>query len=333
MKTVDIIVPCYNEQEMLMAFFEETEKCVNSIEGYSFNYIFVNDGSKDNTLSLLRTLANRCERVKYISFSRNFGKEAAMYAGLSNSSGDYTIVMDADLQHPPALIPDMIAGINEGYDCVAAYRTTRTNEKPVRSFLSRCFYNFNNRITNVSMPQGAVDFRIMSKQMVRTIVNMPESQRFSKGLFSWIGFEIKWIPYENVERAMGETKWTMKSLFRYAIDGITSFSVAPLRMLSLLGAFISLIAFVYAIFILFKTLIFGIDSPGYASIIIIVLFLGGIIELSLGIIGEYLSRIFVESKGRPIYIERESNIVNDTISKEANKISTDALDVLRRKGE
>ena len=325
MKTIDIIVPCYNEQEMLVSFYEETSKVVSDIKDYSFNFIFVNDGSKDNTLILMRGLAATYDNVKYISFSRNFGKEAAMYAGFRNSDSDYCIVMDADLQHPPTLIPRMLEGIAAGHDCVAAYRTTRTNEKKVRSFLSGLFYKLNNKLTNINMPYGAVDYRIMSRQMIDSLMAMPENQRFSKGMFCWIGFDVEWIPYENVERAKGETKWTMSGLFKYALDGITSFSVAPLRVLAVMGAIISIIAFIYAVLVLFKTIIFGIDEPGYASLIIIILFLGGIIELSLGIIGEYLSRLFIESKKRPIYIEKESNIDNEIISKFSNERSRDAI--------
>lgn len=330
MKRIDIIVPCYNEQEVITTFHRETDAIVSNIKDCAFTYIFVNDGSKDDTLILMRGLASTYPNVKYISFSRNFGKEAAMYAGLANSNGDYCIIMDADLQHPPSLIPSMIAGIDEGHDCVAAYRTTRTGEAKFRSFLSQNFYKINNKLTNVTMPYGAVDYRIMSRQMVNAIMAMPEAQRFSKGIFSWIGFDIKWIPYENVERTLGTTKWSMRGLAKYAIDGITAFSVAPLRLLSVMGMFISLAAFIYAFIILVKTLVFGIDSPGYASIIIIMLFLGGIVELSLGIIGEYLSRIYIESKQRPIYIEKESNIVNDRISKQANELSNVSIN---KKGE
>ncbi len=307
-KTVDIVVPCYNEEEVLNIFYEETDKIVSSIEGFSFSYIFVNDGSKDNTLNILRDLSQKYNTIKYISFSKNFGKEAGMYAGLENSTADYVIIMDADLQHPPALIPSMIEEIKKGHDCCAAYRTTRKGEAPIRSFLSRSFYHVNNKLSNVELPYGAVDFRIMSRQMVDAIVNLPETLRFSKGIFSWIGFDTKWIPYENVERTLGKTKWNLKGLFFYAIDGIASFSVAPLRLVSVLGAGISFAAFIYAIVIFVKTLFFGIDAPGYASLIIIVLFLGGLIELSLGIIGEYIARIFIESKGRPIYITKETNI-------------------------
>ena len=219
--------------------------------------------------------------------------------------------MDADLQHPPALFPKLIEGIEEGHDCCAAYRTTRTGEKKIRSFFSQSFYKLNNKLTNTKMPYGAVDYRIMSRQMVDNIVALPEKERFSKGLFCWVGFDTKWIPYENIERTLGTTKWKFSGLVKYAMDAIVSFSVAPLRMLSVIGATISSLALLYGFYLLIKTLAFGKDLPGYASTIIILLFLGGIIELSIGIIGEYLARIFTEVKQRPIYIEKESNLDKD----------------------
>lgn len=308
MKTVDIVVPCYNEEEGLEVFVETTNKYIKAIDGYRFRYILVDDGSRDKTFLVMRNLAKKYRNVKYISFSRNFGKEAAMYAGLQNSSGDYVIVMDADLQHPPAMIADMIKGVEEGHDCCAARRTTREGESKIRSFFSRTFYKFNNKITDVKLPYGAVDFRIMSRQMVDAVLSLSEVQRFSKGIFSWVGFDTKWLPYENVERTIGTTKWSFWGLFKYAIDGITAFSVAPLRFISLLGLIISGLAFIYAIVVLLQTLIFGIDVPGYATTLIITLFLGGIIEFSVGILGEYIGRIYMESKDRPIYLTKSTNI-------------------------
>lgn len=306
MKTIDIIVPCYNEQEVLSTFYKTTQEIVQAIPDCSFHYIFVDDGSHDDTLLILKGLKATYESVDYISFSRNFGKESAMYAGLSNSQGDYVIVMDADLQHPPLLIPEMVKAVNEGFDCCAAYRTNRKGEAPIRSFLSRQFYKVNNMLTSVKMPYGAVDFRMMSRQMVDSIVAMSEAQRFSKGIFSYVGFETKWIPYTNVERTLGVTKWKLRSLLTYAIDGITSFSVAPLHMVSVMGVLLAVIAIFYGIYIFIKTLIFGVDMPGYASTVILLLFIGGLIELSLGIISEYLARIFIETKNRPIYIAKEN---------------------------
>ena len=312
MKTVDIIVPCYNEEEVLTTYYDETNKIVSSINNYSFNFIFVNDGSMDNTLVILKGLAASYSNAKYISFSRNFGKESAIYAGLQNSDADYVIVMDADLQHPPALIPKMIESIENGHDCCAAYRTTRKGEKKIRSFFSQKFYKFNNKLTDTQMPYGAVDFRIMCRKMVDSIVSIEEVQRFSKGLFCWVGFDTDWIPYENVERTMGTTKWSFKSLTRYAMDGIFSFSVKPLKFLAVMGFIISGIAIIYALCILIKTLVQGIDFPGYASTMIVLLFLGGIIEISIGVLGEYIARIFTEIKHRPIYITKETNIQNNS---------------------
>lgn len=311
MKNIDIIVPCYNEQEVLSTFYKTTNDIVEKIPDTCFHYIFVDDGSSDDTLLILKGLKSTYENTDYISFSRNFGKEAAMFAGLSNSTGDYVIVMDADLQHPPFLIPDMVKAVDEGYDCCAAHRTNRKGEAPFRSFLSRQFYKVNNLLTNVKMPYGAVDFRIMSRQMVDAIVAMNEAERFSKGIFSYVGFHTKWIPYTNVERTLGVTKWKLRGLIKYAVDGITSFSVAPLHMVSIMGCVISLMAIIYGLYIFIKTVIFGVDLPGYASTIILLLFLCGVIELSLGIISEYLARIFIESKHRPIYIAKE-NTTEDT---------------------
>lgn len=319
MKTVDIIVPCYNEHDVLALFYSETEKVVSNIPDYSFRYIFINDGSSDNTLSILKDMSKQYSNVKYISFSRNFGKESGMFAGLSNSTADYVIIMDADLQHPPALIPDMIKSVSNGHDCCAAYRTDRKGERKVRSFFSRSFYKFNNKLTETKMPYGAVDFRIMSRKMVNAIISLSEVRRFSKGIFCWVGFDTEWIPYENVERTIGTTKWSFKGLAGYAIDGILSFSVAPLRLLSIMGFVISFAAIVYGIFILIKTLVSGVDAPGYASTIIILLFLGGIIELSIGIVGEYISRIFIEVKHRPIYITKETNLSISDIEDDVRK--------------
>ena len=308
MKTVDLVVPCCNEAEVLALFYRETSKITDTIGHYQFQYIFVDDGSKDDTFQIMLSLAKAHPNVKYISFSRNFGKEAAMYAGLLQTRADYVIVMDADLQHPPALIPEMIAGIEEGYDCVAARRTTRTGEAPVRSFLSKCFYGLTNRLTNLHLVSGAVDYRIMTRQMVDAVVSLSETQRFSKGIFEWVGFRRKWIPYENIKRTAGKTKWSLKSLFKYAIDGITAFSVAPLRMVTGFGFLISVAAFIYIIITLIQTLIFGIRVPGYVTTLCAVLFLGGIIEFSIGVVGEYLGHVYIETKHRPLFITRSTNI-------------------------
>ena len=316
MKTVDLVVPCYNEEEGLSVFVRETTKVIDTIKGYSFTFILVNDGSKDNTYGVMKKLAKEYNNVKYISFSRNFGKESAMYAGLKSSTAGYVVVMDADLQHPPKMLVDMCKAMEEGYDCCAARRSSREGESKIRSWFSQNFYKISNKISEVKMPYGAVDYRMMSRQMVNAVISLGEVQRFSKGLFSWVGFETKWLPYENVEREIGTTKWSFWGLFKYAIDGFASFSVAPLRWLAGTGFVISFVAFVYIIVTLVKTLIFGIDVPGYVTTLCAVLFMGGIIELSIGILGEYISRIYMESKHRPIYLVKDTNI-NDNSSNEA----------------
>jgi glucosyltransferase len=310
-KSIDIIVPCFNEEAVIETFHKETQRVIKNISDYTFQYIYVDDGSHDQTLEIMKQLANSAENIKYLSFSRNFGKESAMYAGLKHSTADYVIIMDADLQHPPSMIPMMIQEIENGYDCCAARRSTRTGESRLRSFFSDIFYKINNHFSDVELVNGAVDYRIMSRQVVNAVLELCEVQRFSKGIFSWIGFETKWIPYENVERKIGTTKWSFKSLLKYAIHGISSFSTAPLRLVSGMGFLISFFAFIYIILTLIKTFITGIDVPGYVTTLSAVLFLGGIIEISIGILGEYIGHIFMESKNRPIYILKHTNIQLD----------------------
>lgn len=307
-KSVDIIVPCYNEEEVIESFYQTTKEVIDIIDNYSFRFIFIDDGSKDRTLSILLKLTRIYSNVNYISLSRNFGKESAIYAGLNYSLADYVIVMDADLQHPPSLIPIMISGIEEGYDCCAAKRSTRKGESLLRSLFSRIFYRLSNKMTNVKLVPGAVDFRMMKYNMVEAILSLSEVQRFSKGLFTWIGFETKWISYKNIERTIGKTKWSFNNLFKYAIDGITSFSIAPLRLVTMMGFLISFVAFLYIAITLVQTLIYGIDVPGYVTTLSAVLFLGGIVELSIGILGEYIGHIYMEAKNRPIYIMKETNL-------------------------
>lgn len=305
---VELIVPCYNEAEVLNMFYEESKRVIESVEGYDFGFIFVDDGSRDKTLSIMKELALKDERVKYISFSRNFGKESAMYAGLKNSTGDYVVVMDADLQHPPALIPKMIKAMEEGYDCCATNRASRSGDPKLRQFFTRNFYRFINKISDVDMPDGAGDFRMMNRSMVDAVIAMSEVQRFSKGIFSWVGFDTKWIDFEDVERAAGETKWSFWGLFRYAIEGITAFSTVPLKFAIYLGSIIAASSFIYLLYVVIKTLIHGRDFPGYASMITILLFLGGCIILCCGILGEYMAKIYIEVKNRPIYIIGKTNI-------------------------
>ena len=308
MKTIDIIVPCYNEGEVLNIFYNALEKIILNIKGYNFCYIFVDDGSSDNTLYILKNLAKNDKKVKYISFSRNFGKEAGMYAGLKVSSGDMVLIMDADMQNPPDMIPKMISYVEQGYDCCGGYRADRTGDGKLRTFFTNNFYKITNKISEVNMPNGAGDFRLMTRKMVNAILALSEVQRFSKGIFSWVGFNTKWISFENVERAGGVTKWNFIKLFSYAIDGITAFSTFPLKIASILGFFISCSSFLYLIYIVLKTLILGVDVAGYASLITINLFIGGIIILSCGILGEYIGKIYLEVKKRPIYIMAETNI-------------------------
>lgn len=308
MKRIDIVVPCFNEEDVLPVFIEETNRVLDSVSGYDFRYILVDDGSGDNTLAVMRTLAAQCARVKYISFSRNFGKEAAFFAGLEYADGDYVIVMDADLQHPPALIPQMIASIEKGHDCCAAYRNNRSGDGHIRSFFSKLFFRFSNSMTGTKMPYGAVDYRMMTRQMVDAVLSLKEDQRFSKGIFCWVGFDTEWIGYDDVQRTIGTTKWSFRGLLKYALTGILSFSTVPLQVISILGFFISFLAFGYGIVTVIQTLVLGIDVPGYATLLCVMLLLGGIIELSVGILGLYLSRIFAETKRRPVYIIKTENV-------------------------
>lgn len=308
-KAIDIIVPCYNESKSLESFFVETQKEVKSIEGYDFKYIFIDDGSSDNTLEIIKSFAEDMQSVCYLSFSRNFGKEAAMYAGLKTSTGDYAVIIDADLQHPPHLIKEMISRVEEtGADSCAARRVTRKGEPKIRSFLARSFYKIMNKFSDIEIVDGAVDFRLMSRQMVKAILSMPERQRFSKGIFAWVGFDTCWIEFENVERIAGESRWSLLKLLRYAIDGFVDFAVSPLKYAGVFGAITSVGSAIYFIVEVLKTLILGKDVPGYASTICLILFFGGMIIAILSIIGEYIGRLYIETKGRPIYIEKESNI-------------------------
>ncbi|MCD7854968.1 MAG: glycosyltransferase family 2 protein [Cloacibacillus porcorum] len=302
MKKIDIIVPCYNEGEVVNLFYCAAKNVTDKITDYEIHYIFIDDGSTDNTLNKLLILSAADDNVDYISFSRNFGKEAAMYAGLQNSTGDMAVIMDADLQHPPELIPQMIEGIEEGYDCTAACRATRDGDSKLRVALTNRFYKLVNKISEVDMPNGAGEFRMMNRKMINAVLAMSEVQRFSKGIFSWVGFKTKWIAFDDVERAAGETKWNFWKLFLYAVDGITAFSTAPLRLASVLGSIISASAFIYLIYIILKTIIVGKDFPGYASVVTLILFIGGIIILTCGILGEYIAKIYMEVKRRPIYL-------------------------------
>lgn len=303
MKTLDIVVPCYNEEEMLPIFYRELS---NNLKNINWNVIFVNDGSNDNTLEVIKKLKNSYDNVKYISFSRNFGKESAIYAGLDYSTGDYIVLMDADLQDPPSLIPEMLKYISE-YDIVGTRRVTRKGEPIIRSFFARLFYKIANKITKIELVDGARDFRLMKREVVNAILDLKEYNRFSKGIFQWVGFETKWLEYENIERQKGETSWSFWGLFKYSIEGIVSFTTAPLHIATIIGIFFSIIAFLSIIVIVIKTLLFGDPVEGWPSTISIILFLSGIQLFAAGIIGEYLAKIYLESKKRPIYIIKEKD--------------------------
>ena len=309
METISVIVPCFNEQESLPFFYEEINKVSKQMNALSFEFIFVDDGSKDDTLSVIKEYASKDERVKYISFSRNFGKEAAIYAGFEACTGDYAVLMDADLQDPPSLLPEMYKAIKEeGYDSAATRRVTRKGEPPIRSFFARMFYKIINRISDADIVDGARDYRLMTRTMVDTIISMNEYNRFSKGIFGWIGFNTKWIEYENVERVAGETKWSFWKLFKYSLEGITAFSVEPLQIASVFGMFFSLIALIMIIVIIVRTLVFGDPTSGWPSLVCIIMLIGGIQLLCIGILGQYLSKTYLETKHRPIYVTKDTNV-------------------------
>ena len=309
METISVVVPCYNEVEAIPLFYREICRISDLMPEYVFEYVFVNDGSKDATLSRIKEMAQTDSRVKYLSLSRNFGKEAAMYAGLRYASGDYVAIMDADLQDPPALLPEMMRGIrDEGYDCVATRRVTRKGEPAVRSFFARLFYRLIRKLSKTEIMDGARDYRLLTRQYVDSLLELGEYNRFSKGLFGWCGFDTKWIEFENAERAAGETKWSFWKLFLYSIDGIVAFSTVPLAVAALRGVLFCFLAFVFLIVIFVRALIFGDPVAGWPSLVCIILLLGGIQMLSMGILGEYLAKTYMETKRRPIFICKESNI-------------------------
>ena len=309
MEKISVVVSCYNEEKALPLFYEEMERVrKRDFDGIvDFEYIFVNDGSKDNTLKIMKELNEKDSKVRYISFSRNFGKEAAMYAGLEASVGDYVTLMDADLQDPPALLKQMYDYIkNEGFDSVGTRRVTRKGEPPIRSFFARKFYKIINKMSDIEMVDGARDYRLMTRQVVDSIISLKEYNRYSKGLFSFVGFDTKWIEYENVERVAGETKWSFWKLFKYALEGITAFSTTPLIISSIVGVLFCLISFIMILIIIIRTLAFGDPTSGWPSLVCIIFFVSGIQLFSLGIIGQYLSKTYLEVKNRPIYIVKET---------------------------
>ena len=307
-KLCSCIVPCFNEEEVIPLYYEEMQKVRKQEEGkIDFEIIFIDDGSKDKTLEVIKKLSEQDECIHYVSFSRNFGKEAAMYAGFEHANGEYVVTMDVDLQDPPHLIPEMIRCIEEeGYDSVATRRVTRKGEPPIRSFFARRFYGLINKISDADIVDGARDFRMMKRDMVNAILSMPEYNRFTKGIFGWVGFKTKWIEFENVERAAGETKWSFWKLFRYALEGIIAFSTVPLTIVSLIGVIVCIIAFLFLLFVVIRAVIFGDPVAGWPSLICVISFLSGIQLLGIGVVGMYLSKTYLETKIRPIYIKKES---------------------------
>ena len=308
---ISLIIPCYNEEESLPLLLKELEKISTMMEENEFEFIIINDGSTDSTIEIIERFAERDARIKYISFSRNFGKEAAMYAGLLNAKGDYVAIMDADMQDPPGLLPKMLEIlITQNYDSVATRRITRRGEPIIRSIFARGFYKLINRISDAEIVDGARDFRLMKRNMVDAILRMGEYNRFSKGIFGWVGFKTYWLPYENVKRAAGKTKWSFWKLVAYALNGITDFSQVPLSLASWLGIFSTICSFLMVVFVVIRKLIFGDPVSGWASIVSIMLFMGGLQLFCIGIIGQYLAKVFLETKHRPIYLVGKTNITD-----------------------
>ena len=310
---MSLIVPCYNEEQSLPYFWEQTAAVMAKMDYLDFELIFVDDGSRDKTLEILRSLAESDSRVKYISFSRNFGKEAAMFAGLEHARGDYAAVMDADLQDPPALLEQMYQAVTrEGYDSAATRRVTRKGEPPIRSFFARMFYRIINKMADVEIVDGARDFRLMNRKFLNALLELRERNRFSKGLFGWVGFKTKWLEFENVERVAGETKWSFWKLFKYSIEGIVAFTTAPLTVASVMGFFMCTLALCSTVFIVIRKLIFGDPVSGWASTASIITFIGGIQLFFMGVFGQYLAKAYTEIKNRPIYIVAESNLEKES---------------------
>lgn len=307
---LSIVVPCYNEQEALPYFYKEICRVAGEMKashGAEFEFIFVDDGSRDNTLAIARELHKKDPRVRYISFSRNFGKEAGILAGLEAAKGDYVAMMDADLQDPPALLPQMLdALLEEDYDCAATRRTNRKGEPPIRSFFARMFYKIINRLSDADIVDGARDYRLMRRRMVDAILALPEYNRFSKGIFGWVGFKTKWLEYVNVERVAGETKWSFWKLFLYSLEGIVAFTTAPLALASLIGIIFCALAFVMILFIIVRTLLFGDPTSGWPSLVCIIFLCSGVQLFCMGVLGQYLAKTYMEVKHRPVYIVRET---------------------------
>ena len=312
MKLLSVVVPCFNEQEAIPYFYEAIIKTADEFRSMwpeiEFEFLFIDDGSKDGTLKEILALRDKDSRVRFVSFSKNFGKEAGLYAGLEHSHGDYVVTMDVDLQDPPALLPQMFRAVyEEGFDSAATRRVDRKGEPPIRSFFARCFYKIINKMSNAEIVDGARDYRIMTRKMADSILSMREYNRFTKGIYGWIGFKTKWIEFENVERVAGETKWSFWKLFRYAIEGIVAFSTAPLAIATYFGIIMSFVAFILIVFIIVKKLAFGDPTSGWSSMVCIILMLSGIQLFCIGIVGQYLSKTYLETKKRPIYIAAKTS--------------------------
>lgn len=304
-----LVVPAYNEEEAIPIFYKEAKKVEEKLPQVKVEYLFIDDGSSDATLDVLRRLSEEDGMVHYVSFSRNFGKESAIYAGLQKASGEYVAIMDADLQDPPALLPQMLLGImEEGYDCVGSRRVSRKGEPPVRSFFARLFYKIMNKMSHTEVVDGARDFQMMNRKVVEAILGMGEYNRFSKGIFGWIGFKKKWMEYENIERVAGETKWSFWSLLLYALDGIVAFSTFPLVLVSILGLVFCVAAFIAIVFIIVRTLVFGDPTSGWPSMVCIIMLVSGVQLLCMGIIGQYMAKTYLETKKRPLYLVEEERL-------------------------
>ncbi|MBQ6570066.1 MAG: glycosyltransferase family 2 protein [Clostridia bacterium] len=310
MPLISVIAPCYNEEPAIPAFYSEITKVADSMKskhGVDFEIIFVNDGSADGSLDIMRSLAKKDRRVRYISFSRNFGKEAGIFAGLSASKGDFTAIMDADLQDPPYLLEEMYTGITEeGYDCVAARRVSRKGEPPIRSFFARRFYSLMRKTSKIEIADGARDFRLMTRKMTDAVLSLSERNRFSKGIFGWVGFDTKWVEYENIERVAGETKWSFWQLVAYSVEGICSFSTFLLSLATWVGIFFCFAAFLFIAFILIRSLFWQDPVSGWSSTMCVMLLLGGLQLFCTGVLGKYLSKTYIETKNRPLYVVKET---------------------------
>ena len=310
MEKISVVVPCYNEEEAIPYFYKEICVVEKNMSEFEFEIIFVDDGSKDQTLKIAKGFAEVDNQIKFISFSRNFGKEAAIYAGISKSTGDYVVIMDVDLQDPPRLLPEMMKAIKEeGIDSVATRRVSRKGEPPIRSFFARRFYRIINRISKTEIVDGARDYRLMTRQFANSLLEIKEYNRFSKGLFGWVGYKTKWLEFENVERVAGETKWSFWKLLLYSIEGIVAFSIVPLSIATISGLLFCLLAFLFVIIIFLRALIFQDPVAGWPSLACIILFVGGVQLFCMGILGEYLAKTYLEVKDRPIYICKETNLL------------------------